>query len=112
MGYEALDGYCRVEAMYDVATEVDVFFEGELWDGDFAMFYLAGKSRSADELQLVKFNGVGMQGVDGIDGGEHHVARFTRESEYEMKTDVEPPCMSHFYGSLSALPSVTAIYES
>ena len=97
--------------MDDIATEGDILLDGETRYFYFSVFNLLSETSVANELELVKFNSVGFDLVDSVDGLHNHFSVFSGESDYEMKPNINASLFSHFHCINNALPRVAAIDE-
>lgn len=109
LGDEALYGDRGVKAIDYIAAEGDVFVDCKAWNINLTTLYLTGEHGVSDELQLMKFDGVGEDFIYCVDGLQHHLCCFSGKAENEVETYIYAAGFRHGYGIDGALPGVATI---
>lgn len=110
MGDKSLDADGWVQSPQEGDDELHILFRGE--EGEGVGGVLVGEGCAFDDLELVEFEDVGVEGVHVVRHGEHIVARLARKSEDEVDAGGYGTLLGGVDGLDGRLVGVSAVDEA
>ena len=106
---EALDEKIRTEPLQHIHEEIQIFFQTEPLEVLRTFGILLFHSGSLDDLELMEFHRTDRKGIYQSTRIKHHLSGFSRKTEDEMHSDIQPALGRHLHCQLSCRKIMTTI---